>query len=89
VLPLQLFVDAAAYDPTPIRATNETGFAWTGGLAISWLDGQLGVYAPLVGSTELMNPLRERGNFLERLSVRLRLQAFDPRKLLDRAFGIY
>jgi hypothetical protein len=81
-LPLKPYLDAASY-VAPTFNGDENKFLWTGGLALEWLDGQIGIYAPLFGSPEIINPLKEQGGLKERIAFRLLLTELVPWKWAD------
>lgn len=76
--PLGIFLDAGIYDRSPIRASSEAAFQWSGGLSLTFLEGKIGIYAPLVSSPDLNNLLDQRGGLLQQLSFRLSLQDLMP-----------
>ncbi len=80
-LPLQVFVDATYYDPTPLRTAGERGLRVISGLALSLLDGRAGVYLPLLGTDLLLDPVKERGGILSRLAFRVDLAGMAPWKI--------
>lgn len=81
-LPLRPYLDAGSY-VAPTFNGDENKFLWTGGLAIEWLDGKIGIYAPLFGSPEIINPLKEQGGLGERIAFRLLLTELAPWKWAD------
>lgn len=81
-LPLRPYLDAGSY-VAPTFNGDENKFLWTGGLALEWLDGHMGVYAPLFGSPEIINPLKEKGGIVERIAFRLLLTELGPWKWAD------
>ncbi|PHI20108.1 hypothetical protein CEQ90_09135 [Lewinellaceae bacterium SD302] len=81
--PLGIFVDAASYGRSPIRADGEEAFQWVGGLSLNFLDGQVGIYAPLVGSDLLDNSLDQRGGFIKSIGFKLSMTSFLPWELID------
>ncbi len=80
-LPLKPYVDAGLYERT--FDVRETRFAWTGGLALEWLDGKIGLYLPLVGAEELMDFLAQNGGAGERIGFRISLQGLSPWNWMD------
>lgn len=82
--PLVAYLDAGTYGRSPIRTESESGFQWVGGLGLSVLDGQLGLYAPLLGSPELKNLLDQRENFFQRLVFKINFPLLAPWRALDR-----
>jgi hypothetical protein len=81
-LPLRPYLDAGSY-VAPTFNGDENKFLWTGGLALEWMDGQMGIYAPLFGSPEIINPLKEQGGLGERIAFRLLLTQLAPWKWAD------
>ena len=81
-LPLRPYLDAATF-AAPTFDGDENQFLWTGGLALEWLDGRVGVYLPLTGSSEIMDRLKERGDLGQRIGFRLLLTELAPWKWLD------
>lgn len=81
-LPLKPYLDAASY-LAPTFNGDENTFLWTGGLALEWMDGQLGIYAPLLGSPEIMDRLKEQNGFKERIAFRLLLTDMAPWNWVD------
>ncbi len=81
-LPLRPYLDAGSY-VAPTFNGDENKFLWTGGLALEWLDGQIGFYAPLFGSPEIINPIKEQGGLRERIAFRLLLTELAPWKWAD------
>ncbi len=79
--PLQVFIDAALYDPTSLRTAGERGLRVISGPALSFLDGRAGIYLPLLGTDLLLNPVKERGGILSRLAFRIDLARLAPWKL--------
>lgn len=78
-LPIKPFVDAASFSDA-----QENKFLWNGGLALEFLGGKMGVYAPLFGSEEIMDRLKEQGDFVERLSFRFLIRDLAPWDQLDK-----
>lgn len=81
--PVGVFLDAATYGVSPIRTGSEAALQWTAGLSLSFLEGRIGIYAPLLNSPDTKNLLLQRGNVLQRLSIRLQFSQFLPWKWLD------
>lgn len=81
--PLGVFLDGGIYGRSPIRNDSESALQWAGGLSLTFLDGAVGIYAPLVASPELRNTLEQRGNLLQRLSFRLSFSNWLPWKKID------
>lgn len=83
-IPLRPYVDIGYYDPVRIDGTTPPSeFLYNAGVALELFDGRIGLYAPLIGTEELMNVLDERGNFLDQLSFRINFDALAPWKLFD------
>lgn len=82
--PLVAYLDAGTYGRSSIRAESESGFQWVGGFGLSFLKGQLGLYAPLVGSPEVKNLLDQRENFFQRLVFKANFPLLAPWRTLDR-----
>ncbi len=82
--PLVAYLDAGSYGRSPIRVASESGFQWVGGFGLSFLQGQLGIYAPLVGSPELKNLLDQRENFFNRLLLQANFRILSPWQSIDR-----
>jgi hypothetical protein len=81
--PLGVFLDAATYGVSPIRTDSEATFQWAAGLSLSFLDGKVGIYAPLLTSSDANDLLIQRGNIFQRLSFRLELSKLMPWKWID------
>ncbi len=82
--PLVAYLDAGTYGRSPIRAGSESGFQWVGGFGLSFLEGKLGLYAPLLASPELKNLLDQRRNLLERLVFKANFPLLAPWRAMDR-----
>ncbi|MEZ4985875.1 MAG: hypothetical protein R2795_12715 [Saprospiraceae bacterium] len=63
----------AAYYAAPGFDGSVNTLIWTGGVALEWWDGQVGLYLPLVGSANLMDRVKELGNTGQRIAFRLLL----------------
>lgn len=81
-LPIKPYLDAAYYAAPNFSTTTNT-FLWTGGVALEWMDGQVGIYLPLVGSPDVMDRLREQGGTRERIAFRLLLTRWAPWNWMD------
>ncbi|RME91901.1 MAG: M1 family peptidase [Bacteroidetes bacterium] len=81
-LPLKPYLDAASY-ALPASTTVDREFLWVGGLALEWLDGKLGVYAPLFGTDRLMDRLAEQGGLAQRIAVRVNFRDLMPWRWID------
>lgn len=82
--PLVAYLDAGTYGRSPIRAESESGFQWVGGFGLSFLEGSVGLYVPLLASPELKNLLDQRRNFLERLVFKVNFPLIAPWRTIDR-----
>lgn len=76
-LPLKPYLDAGSYRIPSIDEVNSE-FLWVGGAALEWLDGQVGIYAPLFGSGQIMDRLAEQGGLIERIAIRVQLRDLMP-----------
>lgn len=81
--PLGLYLDAATYGRAPLRASGEAAFQWSGGISLSWLDGAVGLYVPILGSPQLRDISVQRGGLLQRIGFRLSFHRLLPRWFLD------
>ena len=81
-LPLKPFVDAASF-LAPTFDGDENQFLWNGGLALEWLDGKIGIFLPLVGSSEIMDRLKEQGGVGQRIGFRILLTELAPWNWID------
>lgn len=83
-LPLGVFLDAGLYGFRPTTSSAATGeFNWTAGFSLTLLDDRVGLYLPLVSDPDTRDLLRQRGNLLDRLSVRLDLSGWLPWRWVD------
>jgi hypothetical protein len=82
-LPLRPYADAGSYR-IPSTSSVESELLWVGGLALEWLDGQVGVYVPLLGSDAIMDRLAEQGGISERIAIRLQFRNLMPWNWVDK-----
>lgn len=83
-LPLSLFLDAGYYGFRSVSSEPERGeFSWVGGVGLSVLRGRLGLYVPLIADPDTKVLLEQRGNLLNRTTVRLNLAGWLPWKWVD------
>ncbi len=64
--------------PTGQDDTFEDQLLFNGGLALEYGDGVFGVYLPMFGSDNVMNILKQRGDFAARISFNLDLNRLNP-----------
>ena len=83
--PLGVYLDAGVYGS---RATLsdpvQTTVSWVGGLSLHFFGEQFGLYLPLVADADTRLLLEQRGNLLDRVSFRLRLDRLLPFHWVDR-----
>ncbi|MBB4079737.1 hypothetical protein GGR28_002362 [Lewinella aquimaris] len=83
-LPVGLFFDAGVYGFRPTLSSDPTNeLNWVGGLSVNFFNSHLQLFLPLVADTDTKRLLQERGNLLDRTSVRLRLSSLLPWRWLD------
>lgn len=83
-IPLVAFFDAGLYGAKPTGSDPISGeFNWVGGLGLSFLEGQAGIYVPLIADPDTKLLLEQRGNILERVTVRLNLSSWLPWRKVD------
>ncbi|WP_020569634.1 M1 family metallopeptidase [Neolewinella persica] len=86
-LPLCLFLDAGYYGFRSVSSEPERGeFSWVGGAGLSLAKGRMGIYVPLIADPTTKQLLEQRGNLLDRLTVRLNLSGWLPWKWVDDLF---
>ncbi|MEM1214540.1 MAG: M1 family metallopeptidase [Bacteroidota bacterium] len=73
-VPLRPYVDLGIFGEPTFDGTQNT-FLWNAGIALEWLDGKIGIYAPLLGSAAIHDRLQE-SSFFERVGFRVRLTDF-------------
>jgi hypothetical protein len=84
---LRPYVDLAySHNTAPSVVVNSLSerIYWNGGLGLEILDGVVGLYLPLVGSSNIQMPLRSRGNVFERLSFVVNFPLLNPLELVKR-----
>ncbi len=83
-LPIGVFADAGVYGYRPTTSSSvETPFNYVAGLSINILRDQFHLYVPLLADADTQSRLKERGNLLERVSIRLNLRKVLPWQWLD------
>lgn len=83
-IPLAAFFDAGLYGAKPTGSDPiASEFSWVGGLGLSFLDGQAGIYVPLVADPDTRDLLEQRGNLLDRITLRLNLSSWLPWRKVD------
>ena len=81
---LGVFADAGLYSTKAV--TNEplsTEFRAVAGVSLTALDGQIGLFLPLLADPDTRELLEQRGNLVDRLSFRLSLTELLPWRWLD------
>jgi hypothetical protein len=85
-LPLGLFLDAGYYGFRSVSAEPELGeFNWVGGASLSFAEGRVGLYVPLIADPATKQLLEQRGSLINRVMLRLNLSGWLPWKWMDRA----
>ncbi len=83
-LPLVFFLDAGYYGFKAVSAEAEVGkFSWAGGVGFSVAEGRVGIYLPLVADPDTKVLLEQRGDLLQRATIRLSLADWLPWKWMD------
>ena len=83
-LPLGVFLDAGYYGTKDFAADPLEGqFNWVGGVSLTVLDGQVGLYLPLVADPDTRDLLEQTGSLFDRLSFRLNLAGLMPWQLTE------
>ncbi len=83
-LPIGVFLDAGAYGYRPTISSSPTNqFNYVAGLSVNIFRDQFHLYLPLVADADTRRLLEERGNLLERMSIRLNLRKLLPWQWLD------
>ncbi len=86
-LPLGVFLDAGTYRNKAVSNDPLTGqFNWVGGVSLTFLSGNVGLYLPLVADPDTKELLDQRGGVFDKLSFRLNLSGLLPWKLADSVF---
>jgi hypothetical protein len=86
-LPFCLFLDTGYYGFRSVSSEPERGaFSWVGGAGLSLAEGRVGVYMPFVADPTTKQLLEQRGNLLDRMTVRLNLSGWLPWKWVDDLF---
>ncbi len=66
--------------PTAIDATFNEGLIASGGIALEFLDGRIGVYLPLFGTDNVQNILKQKGKYFSRIAFSVDLNRLNPFK---------
>jgi hypothetical protein len=83
-LPLSLFLDAGYYGFKSVSSEPERGeFSWVGGAGLSFAEGRVGLYVPLIADPDTKQLLEQRGNLLNQVTLRLNLSGWMPWKWID------
>ena len=83
-LPVGIFVDAGVYGYRPTISSEPTNqLNYVAGLSVNIFRDQFHLYVPLLADTDTRRLLEERGNLLERMSIRLNLRKLLPWQWLD------
>jgi hypothetical protein len=86
-LPLGLFLDAGYYGFKSLSAEPLNGeLSWVGGISLTALKGQVGLFVPLVADPDTKLLLEQRGDLLERATFRLNLAGWMPGRWVDDIF---
>lgn len=84
-LPLKAFFDVAFYDTKgALSDPRENKIDYSGGLMLSYFEGALGIYLPIINSSEIKDRLAEQGGFFSRVTFSLDLQRFNDGDLPQR-----
>ncbi len=85
-MPLRPYLDLGYADnASPLGSNLEFAdqFIWNAGLALEFMDGRIGMYLPIAGAKNLMDPLAEKGNYFSRIGFRFNLKQLLPHRLLE------
>ena len=83
-LPIGLFFDLGAYGFRPTTSSPQTTeLNYVAGLSINILQDRLHLYLPLVTDADTRTLLEQRGNLLDRMSLRLNLRELLPFRWID------
>lgn len=83
-IPLAAFFDAGLYGAKLTGSDPVSSeFNWVGGLGLSFLDGQAGIYVPLIADPDTRDLLEQRGSILDRITIRLNLSGWLPWRKVD------
>jgi hypothetical protein len=74
---LKPYLDAASF-LAPTLSGEQNQFLWIGGLTLELLDGKVALFAPLTGSPEIMDRLKENGGLVQRIGLRILLSELAP-----------
>jgi hypothetical protein len=77
------YFDAGYFKSSSADATFEDQLVFNGGIGFEYLNGAIGVYLPFVGSDNVMNALKSRGDFGKRIAFVLDLKRLNPSKVLQ------
>ena len=80
-LPLRPYFDAGYFNPIP--ADEKPMYTWTWGLALEWLDGRIGIYLPMNGSDNVLDPVLEGDRVIQYFGFRLLLNELAPWQWMD------
>ncbi len=85
-IPVRPYFDFGYFDnamPTGADDTFRDQMIWSGGLALELLDGRFGIYFPVISSKNLDDPLSEKGNYFQRIGIRVELYRMTPRGVVE------
>ncbi|MGK0333662.1 MAG: hypothetical protein ACI974_000478 [Paraglaciecola sp.] len=86
-LPLGLFLDAGYYGFKSLSAEPLNGeLSWVGGISLTAMKGQVGLFVPLIADPDTKLLLEQRGDLLERATFRLNLAGWMPWRWVDDLF---
>lgn len=88
-LPVRPYFDLGYFDnamPTGADDTFKDQVLWSGGLALELLDGRFGIYFPVINSKNLNDLLSEKGNYFQRIGIRVELYGMTPRGVAEGLF---
>ncbi len=86
-VPLGLFLDAGYYGFKALGNDPLSGaFSWVGGVSLTAFEGRIGLFLPLIADPDTKALLEQRGDLVDRVSVRLNLVGWAPWKWVDDLF---
>ena len=85
-IPLKPYFDIGYYDnaqPIGSEDTFSDQLVWSGGVMLDFFDSRVGIYFPIVNSSNLKQLYSQRGNFFTRITYQLDFKRSNPLDLMN------